>query len=541
MHERATSGSDLGAIRALLLVVLFLLGAAPALGHASLIASEPATGAILTTAPGEIVLTFSEAASALAVHLIDVGGSRTALTDNAALAEGNRIIVTLPPGLTDGTHLLSWRAASSDGHPISGTVIFSIGAPSQTAPAAEPESDAAVRSLLWLSRSMMLATLLLGAGSSGFRMVAAALPQLARRVAIAALSVGAVATIATFPLHGLDSLGRPLADFSVPEVWATTMSSAYGASALAALVAMALASVAILARRPNLAGWISLSSLVAIGLTASLSGHASSADPRWLTRSMVFLHVASVAWWAGELVPLALLLRQTSATAKPPLLRFSRFIPYVIAPLVVSGITLTVIQLGPPGPSWWTPYTYLLVAKLLLLIVLFGAAGWNRWFLTVRVVAGEHMAARHLRASILLEIVLIVTIVGVAAGWRFTTPPRALAAAVASGEIHVDLDFDGGQFAGVLSINPARTGQNVLDIALSGKDDRTAPARSIRLFFSKPELDMEKLEIVGVVDATGWHTENAILPGPGIWTVSVEVRISDFEQAHAKANVMIAE
>ncbi|RYE10516.1 MAG: copper resistance protein CopC [Hyphomicrobiales bacterium] len=541
MHKRATSGSELGAIRALLLVVLFLLGAAPALGHASLIASEPATGTILTTAPDEIVLTFSEAASALAVHLIDVDGTRTALTNDAALADGNRIVVTLPSGLANGTHMLSWRAASSDGHPISGTVIFSIGAPSEAPPAAEPESDAAVRSLLWLSRCIMLATLLLGAGSSGFRMVAAALPLLAGRVAIAALSVGAVATIATFPLHGLDALGRPLADFGVPEVWETTASSAYGASALAALVAMALASVAILARRPNLAGWISLSSLVAIGLTASLSGHASSADPRWLTRSMVFLHVASIAWWAGELLPLALLLRQASATAKPPLLRFSRFIPYVVAPLVVSGVTLTVIQLGPPGPSWWTPYTYLLVAKLLLLVVLFAAAAWNRWFLTVRVVAGEHMAIRHLRASILLEVVLILTIVGVAAGWRFTAPPRAVAAAVASSEIHADLDFDSGQFTGGLSINPARTGPNVLDVALSGKDGEAAPALSIRVFFSKPELTMEKFEIVGVMGATGWHAEDAILPGAGIWIVSVEVRISDFEKAHAKTNVVIAE
>ena len=82
--------------------------------------------------------------------------------------------------------------------------------------------------------------------------------------------------------------------------------------------------------------------------------------------------------------------------------------------------------------------------------------------------------------------------------------------------------------------------QNVLDVALSDKDGQAAPARSIRLFFSKPELDIEKLEN-GVMDATGWHAENAILPAPGIWTVSVEVRISDFEQAHAKANVMIAE
>lgn len=539
MHEGAIGSSGFGFIRTLLLVALFLLGATPALGHASLIGSEPAGGAILATAPVQIVLTFSEPASALALHLLDSAGTRTALTDDAAV--GNRIIIALPAGLADGTHVLSWRAASSDGHPISGTVIFSIGAPSQHAPVAEPEADAAVRTLLWLSRALMLASLLLGAGSSSFRMVAAALPRPARRVAIAALSVGAVATIVTIPLHGLDALGRPVIDFGVPEVWGATMTGAYGASVLAALVAMGLASVAILARRPTLAGWISLSSLLSIGLTASLSGHASSADPRWLTRSMIFLHVTSIAWWAGELLPLALLLRQTHGAANPPLMRFSRFIPFVIAPLVLSGVTLTVIQLGPPAPSWWTPYTYLLVAKLQLLIVLFAAAAWNRWALTARVIAGEDGATRHLRASILLEIVLIAAIVGVAAGWRFTAPPRAIAAAMVGAELHADLDFSGGQLTGKLSIAPARVGPNVLDVTLGGKDGTATSVRSVRLFFSNPELDMARLEIAGVLDPIGWHAQNAILPAAGIWTVSVEVRISDFEQVRAKTTVTIGE
>ena len=82
----------------------FLLGATPALGHASLIGSEPVGGAILATAPVQIVLTFSEPASALALHLLDSAGTRTALTEDAAV--GNRIIIALPAGLADGTHVL---------------------------------------------------------------------------------------------------------------------------------------------------------------------------------------------------------------------------------------------------------------------------------------------------------------------------------------------------------------------------------------------------------------------------------------------------
>lgn len=88
---------------------------------------------MLDTAPGQVVLTFSESARALAVHLIDASGKQTSLTDES-LTAGERIIIKLPPGLPDGTQVLTWRAASSDGHPVAGSVVFSIGDTSQTPP-----------------------------------------------------------------------------------------------------------------------------------------------------------------------------------------------------------------------------------------------------------------------------------------------------------------------------------------------------------------------------------------------------------------------
>jgi copper transport protein len=302
---------------------------------------------------------------------------------------------------------------------------------------------------------------------------------------------------------------------------------------------MFLASVAIMARRPGLGRWISVSSLAAIGLTAALSGHASSADPRWLMRTMIFLHVTSIAWWAGELLPLALLLRQPEAGANPPLMRFSQFIPFVIVPLVISGLTLTAIQLGLPGPSLWTPYTYLLVAKVQLLVVLFAAAAWNRWVLTGRVMAGESAAARHLRASIFFEIVLIAAIVGVAAGWRFTAPPRAIHQEVVDRVVQMELDVDIGALHGQLTIEPGRAGSNVLTVSLLDQAGAPVPVRSVRIFLSSDELGVERIELVGREEVGGWRAEDAIVPVSGKWIVSVEVRISDFEQLHSRAAVTI--
>lgn len=538
--NRATSRFPVRIIGAVLLVALFLFCAAPAFAHASLLDTQPASGAILSEAPQEIILTFSEPASALAMHLINAEGERTELAPGDSVPSGNSIVVSLPAGGLRGTYVLSWRAASSDGHPIAGSVIFSVGAPSDGSPAEQPTVDLTIGGILWLARATMLITLLLGAGSSGFRMVATALPTAARRAALTAIAVGAMAAVFSVPLHGLDALGRSLSDLGAPEVWAVTMTSGYGASVVAALLALALAAVAIATQRPSLAGWISVLSLVAIGLTATLSGHASSADPRWLTRSMVFLHIVTIAWWAGELLPLALSLRQSDAMADPPLLRFSRFIPFVIAPLVVSGVTLAVIQLGPPSAAWLSPYTYLFALKVGMLLVLFALAAFNRWSLTAKVVAREETATRHMRGAIVLEIILIMVIVGVAAGWRFTPPPRSLSAE----PLHttsVSLQFPKADITGRLTIAPGQSGLNNVTLVLTEKELTSPEVESVRVFLGSPELGIDRLEISGTMTEVGvWKSDDAVIPVAGSWIVTVDVRISDFVQTRASAAVDIA-
>lgn len=537
---RATGRTPHKLMGAMLLAALFLLCTAPAFGHASFLSSDPPTDAVLSEAPRQVVLTFSEPTSPLAIRLLDHTGATTSLEGGNVSSLENQIIVSLPAALSQGTHVLSWRAASSDGHPITGTVVFSVGSPSRAGPIEEPMADWVVRGLLWLARATMLITLLLGAGSSGFRMVAEALPVRARRATLAAAIIGGGAAIASVPLHGLDALGRPLSDLAAPQVWAVTMSAGYGASVVAALIAMVLASISIAARKPSLAGWISVLSLFAIGLVATLSGHASSADPRWLTRSMIFLHVVSIAWWAGELLPLAVILRQSHAVADPPLMRFSRFIPFVIAPLVVSGVTLAVIQLGPPSVAWLTPYTYLFAAKLILLLILFALAAWNRWYLTAKVVAGQDEATRHLRHAIFVEIVLIVVIVGVAAGWRFTAPPRTVAAELASGAT-VALHFPAVDLAGELSVTPARVGQNSIAVTLTvGEDNTPVDVRSVRVFLSSAELSIDKLEAPTTLAQKGrWHADEVLIPAAGNWSVSVEARVSDFVVAKSAVELSV--
>src|SRR5690606_7691186 len=124
--------------------------------------ASPEDGSLVETAPDAVRLRFNEAVQPLAIRLIAPDGAETDLT--AAVTGAAELVVPMP-GLGRGTHALSWRAASEDGHPIAGTVLFSVGEVTGTA-AAMPQTGPALRGAIWLARFLMTAGLVLGVGGA---------------------------------------------------------------------------------------------------------------------------------------------------------------------------------------------------------------------------------------------------------------------------------------------------------------------------------------------------------------------------------------
>ena len=123
---------------------------------------------------------------------------------------------------------------------------------------------------------------------------------------------------------------------------------------------------------------------------------------------------------------------------------------------------LAVVQLGWPGPPWLSPYGLILATKLALVVLLLSLASWNRWVLTAPVARGQSAARRHMRWSIMGEMVLVVAILGLASGWRFTPPPRALAVApMAQG---TPLTLTGEGVAADVVVAPARTSSRLASL-----------------------------------------------------------------------------
>ena len=511
-------------MRRLALVFAFLaalIQAPAALAHASLIRSDPADRAVVARAPAALTLVFNEPVSPLALRLVGEGGHTLELTDVAAVDA--TLTIRLPGPLPQGTHLLSWRVVSADGHPVGGALTFSVGRPSAGAPRPEPQADRARQWTLWAAKLALYVGLFAGIGGAFYaRWIAAGLlSKGAERLVSAAMECGLVAAIVSVGLQGTDALGVPLSGLKEPGLWAAGIATSYGRTVVIAALALVLGLVALRARSGR---WLSALALAGAGAALAASGHASAAEPEWLTRPAVFLHGITVAFWIGALVPLADALR---AGRTGELARFSRAIPVPLVLLIVCGAALALVQVRRLDALWTTDYGLVLSAKLAAVFVLLTLAMVNRR-LTPRALAGDVVANRRIGTSIKAELAVVVLILGLVACWRFTPPPRSLLAAAdqpVQAHIHTD------KAMADIKIGVPQDGRRMIEVVLLDGEFGPLSAKEVTLFLSKPDAGIERLRLPAVhIEETIWRIEGAQIPMLGRWHVSVEILINDFEK-----------
>ena len=225
----------------------------PAFAHSALIASVPADGAIVQAAPRQFSLTFNEPVSPLVLKLVRPDGSSSPL-DRYAL-KGATLVIDAPE-LAGGTHVLFWRIVSADGHPVGGSLVFSVGAPSAGGPPeAVARADRSVQAALWLSKVALYAGLFFGVGGAFFLAWIGSASGRAKVFTLGLLRIGLVAALASVGLQGLDALDLPLPALISPAAWDAGFGTSYGSTATAALLALLGAIVSIsmpwkAARRP---------------------------------------------------------------------------------------------------------------------------------------------------------------------------------------------------------------------------------------------------------------------------------------------------
>lgn len=527
------------AILLLLLVAALMVAPRAVFAQPMLVSAQPADGAVLQSAPKELVLTFDRAVRPLVLQLTDPYGDSVGLSVLAR--RGNSLVMAPPEAFGQGTYVLGWRAISNDGHPLGGSLAFSLDRPSICG--AWPVTvapDVFVRAAMFFTRMLIYVGLFFGVGGAFFLAWIASgwlPPRPAVTVIVATIAAALLAIPFSIGLSGLDALAVPLTALVWPAMWIAGFALPYGASACFAAAACLFGLLALQVKTQKLARALSAVALVAVGVALATGGHAATEPFRAVTTPAAFVHAAAIALWAGSLLPLYGVVR--SQTCDVPLAKGSRAIPLLLPLLMVSGIVLAGVELVRPSDLWTTEYGVGLILKGVGLLGLLALVALNRLVLLPAFVSnGTTGSGRWLARSIGSEAVIVLMILAFVSLWGFTATPRALALAAKAPfftHIHaLDAMAD-------VTVTPGNVGSVRTTIVLRHpRDELPLPSREVTMVWSNPAAGLEPMtRQAKQTDDGSWHVDDLSIPTAGRWQIRIDVLMMDLRTAALAASIEI--
>ncbi|MGI5186937.1 copper resistance protein CopC [Promicromonospora sp. CA-289599] len=521
----------------LAVVCALLLGpAVSASAHATLVRTDPAHGAVLETAPERITFGFNESVIGVptGIKVFDATGEEVAST---ASVHGSELFVDLDEKVGDGTLVVVWRLVSEDGHPIGGSLSFSVGAPSDVVDVPSADADAVTDApfALGLVRGLGYVGLLVAAGVAAFTVLF--LPRdggadrsrsRLRPVARVAAGVAALGWGLAVPLVALYQLGVPASAITEGSTWSALAPAEYVVPAVVvaglALAAGALPASAAPGR--TRAGLVLAGSALAVTAPA-FTGHTRAATPEALVIGVDVLHLAAGTLWLGGLVAIALVLGDLARgdSGAVVLGRFSAWAAGLLAVLVVAGTVLAWRIAGSWDALLDSGYGALLLVKVLAALVAVGIAAWNRFALMPRVRTRSTPLVRTALAEAgVLVVVLLVT------GFLVDRSPESATAVTSAEESAASAGEPVvlGQISARIALDPPAVGPATLTITMT--DALGEPAEGYeapRLSLKSGEVDLGEVQVASL--GPGVYAGEVVLPTGGEWEVQVSLRTTEFD------------
>ncbi len=443
------------------LVLVLLLAPRPAQAHAALVESTPEAATKVSSAPGSVVLRFSEP--------INVSLSRVEVTDPSgrafaqASATERRMTVQLRSNVP-GVYVVRWKTVSPlDGHTLRGSFEFGVGVTPKARAEAEPPGPRGVDLPIGAARAVQYGGLLTAVGMLLVIALAARSPRLewASRpklwVPLAlALAGGSIATIG----EALIAAGG----LSIADVAGYLTTGLPGIARLVLVGAEAVALVASIRDSTRV-----LDALAVAFPALAASGHAAAVRPVSWGIGVDTVHLLSAGLWAGTIVALAT--HRPVGGYRGPEGRelLHRFTPVAIPAFLVTvgtGSLRAAHELSAPSDLVSSAYGRVLSLKLVAVAIMvpLSVLAWRR-------------VATSLRAESVLAAVALVAAAGLAI---YPLPPgRAegaeeakdeTAAAGPEGALPGADDLTLAEAAGEtlvgLTIRPGRPGRNDLTVFL---------------------------------------------------------------------------
>ena len=537
----------------LLLVGALLLMNTTAQAHANLVISVPVANAVLSLAPEEIRLWFTERLEAQFSSITVLNSQGTQIETPASVVDSidpTQISIKPPRTLPDDVYTVSWQVLSADdGHTTRGSFSFTIGDADLAGKAVTATDDSIPISSAG-SRAVNLWTLALLVGSLAFWVftwspaVPQSYPLVERRmntviavgwvlVGLASVLMLLMQTATTANISLLDAITSPLLGSIINE-------SRYG---LLWLVRVALwVGVGIVLWSPTDSPWrlrIALAIGLALLLTNSLFSHADAATDETAAVFSDWLHLIFTAMWVGGLVQFISVIglaRQQVPAATAAVARlvaqFSNYARVCVLGLVITGSYAAWLQVGSLQALISTVYGQALLMKLIFFVPLLGIAALNLFVTQRQLNAGNPIWVGRLRELVGVEIILTLGVL-IAVGAMTSISPARTAFATQQSHAgtspqptpYTDMSMLDNLHVG-FDVIPGWVGINTFTITLTTYDGVWIPDASlIRLRFESEESNL------GVSELKLEHTQNGIytarganISQPGKWKVRVNIQ-----------------
>jgi copper transport protein len=200
--------------------------------------------------------------------------------------------------------------------------------------------------------------------------------------------------------------------------------------------------------------------------------------------------------------------------------------------LIASGAWLAVVQLGRLDALWTTGYGEVLACKLVAVAGLLGLAGINRYRLVPKL--EREGAARPLARSLVFELAVALTILGLVATWRFTPPPRTIAA-----HVPISLHLHGEKAMAQIEIAWQSAAQARADVLVLDGAFQPLAVKEVTLILANPAAGIEPIRRVAAPADGGWRIDDLSVPLAGQWTLRVELLVSDFDKITIEDSVTL--
>ncbi|MFE4371713.1 copper resistance protein CopC [Streptomyces sp. NPDC056835] len=120
--------------------------APPAHAHTALASSNPADTSTLSAPPGEVALTFNEKMDGAYARVAVTGPDNRSVTSGGTRVKDRTVTQALNAAAPAGRYTVAFRVVSTDGHPVTGSLTYTLAAtpsvpPSATAAGPEQAAD----------------------------------------------------------------------------------------------------------------------------------------------------------------------------------------------------------------------------------------------------------------------------------------------------------------------------------------------------------------------------------------------------------------